>query len=86
MHSKDIEIKLQQAEERIAVGQRYAHYKNPDKPYRVLHVALLEADEEPCVVYQAEFGDQITWVRPLYSFVSDVEVDGNKVARFQKVC
>lgn len=81
-----VQEKLQKAQEKIRVGERYAHYRSPEKPYIVLSVALLEATEEPCVVYQATVGDPLVWVRPLHSFLEQVELSGKMVARFQKIC
>ena len=78
--------KLKQAQEKVRTGEKYAHYRSPEKPYVVLSVALLEATEEPCVVYQALVGDQLIWVRPLHSFLEQVESSGKMVARFQKIC
>lgn len=70
---------LDEAATKVAVGARYAHYRNPDLPYRVLSIALLEADEAPAVVYQAEYGEQLTFVRPLTSFLEEV---GDNQLRF----
>ena len=81
-----VKEKLEAAKSKVKIGEKYAHYKSPDKAYRVVNVALLEADEEPCVVYQAEFGDALLWVRPFHSFFSEVDVDGKKIARFHKTC
>ena len=87
MHEKEsqsqLSQKLAQAAQQVTVGARYMHYKQLS--YKVLAIALREEDNEPCVVYQAEYGDNITWIRPVSSWVEDVEVDGNKVKRFKKI-
>ena len=87
MHEKEsqshLSQKLTQANRRVTVGARYMHYKQLS--YKVLALALREEDNEPCVVYRAEYGDKVTWIRPVSSWVEDVEVDGKKVKRFTKL-
>ncbi|MDB6080751.1 MAG: hypothetical protein JWO53_23 [Chlamydiia bacterium] len=78
-----MKAKLQAAKEKVHVGKKYTHYKSPDKPYLILQIALLEATEEPCVVYQALYGDELIWVRPLESFLGVVDHAGKTVPRFQ---
>ncbi|MCF7202843.1 DUF1653 domain-containing protein [Pseudomonas oligotrophica] len=62
---------------------RYRHYKGPE--YRVFAVARHSETEEWMVFYQALYGDQGLWVRPLSMFVESVEVDGKSVPRFALV-
>lgn len=38
---------------------------------------------EEMVVYRALYGDGELWVRPLKMFLEEVEVNGQKVSRFQ---
>ncbi len=73
---------LSDAATKVEVGARYVHYKSPDKPYTVLSLALLEADEAPAVVYQADYEYNLTFVRPLASFLEEVEPG---IARFRKL-
>lgn len=73
---------LEDAATEVAVGARYVHYKSPDKPYKVLSLALMEADEAPAVVYQAQDEHGLVFVRPLASFLEDV---GNNQLRFHKL-
>ena len=72
---------------RVRIGSKYRHYKStdPDQQYQVISIAILEATEEPVVVYQALYGDQLTWVRPIDSFCEKVKVGGKTVKRFQEV-
>lgn len=75
--------RLTQANKQVTVGAHYMHYKQLS--YKVLAVALREEDNEPCVVYQSEYGDNVTWIRPVSSWVEEIEVDGKKVKRFTKI-
>jgi hypothetical protein len=67
----------------IKVGGRYEHYKN--LPYRVLAIARHSETLEELVVYQALYGEQETWVRPLKMFLEEVAIDGRKVPRFKLI-
>lgn len=68
------------AAEHIDVGAYYEHYKN-HQVYRVLGLGFIEATDELAVVYQADYGDRIMFIRPFTDFIA--EVDG--VERFKKV-
>ena len=58
----------------------YRHYKG--KEYQVLFVARHSESGEEMVVYQALYGEQGLWVRPLSMFREQVSVDGRLVPRF----
>lgn len=74
------------AKRHVKVGVMYAHYKHPhDQFYTVLDIALMEATDEPAVVYRAEYGAKIIYVRPLSSWLETVEVDGLPAPRFAEV-
>lgn len=76
--------KLAEASEQVVSGGRYMHYKQLE--YTVLRVALREEDNEPCVVYQAAYGDHLVWIRPLSSWLESVTFpDGTQVPRFRRV-
>lgn len=87
MHQKEsqaqLSARLAKAAQQVAVGARYVHYKQLS--YKVLALALREEDNEPCVVYQAEYGDHITFIRPVTNWVEDVEADGKMIKRFTKL-
>lgn len=73
---------------KVEVGALYEHFKG--KRYKVLAVAHHSEDLQPYVVYEAlyhseQFGDHSLWVRPLAMFVEEVEMNGKKVPRFQKI-
>ncbi|WP_038045615.1 DUF1653 domain-containing protein [Thermus caliditerrae] len=61
----------------------YRHYKG--KLYRVLFLARHSETEEVLVVYQALYGEEGYWVRPLALFLEPVEVGGQKVPRFERL-
>ncbi len=85
LSATELSMVLRDSEKKVRVGGTYVHYRSPDKPYVVLHVALLEADEEPCVVYQALYGDRLIWVRSLSKFLDLVDSEGQKVPRFKEI-
>jgi hypothetical protein len=62
---------------------RYRHYKG--KFYEVIGVARHSETEEQLVVYRPEYGERGLWVRPLAMFAEQVEVSGQRVARFEYV-
>lgn len=74
--------KLKKASVQVQVGGSYYHYKNPDHTYVVLNLAVMEADEEPCVIYQAQYGDRLIFVRPLKSWLDKIELENQTVSRF----
>lgn len=77
---------LQDLKSRINVGDRFYHFKHPESFYRVVAVGFIENNEEPCIVYQAEYGDKFTWVRTEAEFFSKAKLeDGTEVDRFTKV-
>ena len=70
----------------VKVGAMYAHYRHPrDNFYTVLDVALTEATDEPAVVYRAEYGAHIVFVRPLSVWLETVDVEGRPAPRFTEV-
>ena len=78
--------RLQIAREKIEIGADYYHFRNPNAPYKVIDVAIYEADDEPCVLYKPYAKDAVIWVRKVSSFVEIVENEnGAKVSRFTKV-
>lgn len=61
----------------------YQHYKG--RRYEVIDVARHSETEEWLVVYRTLYGNYDLWVRPLTMFVEQVEVDGQRVPRFEFV-
>ncbi len=64
----------------IKIGGIYRHYKN--KEYKVLALATHTETLEKMVVYQALYGEEAVWVRPLAMFMEMVEIGGKKIPRF----
>jgi len=61
----------------------YRHYKG--NIYEVFTTAQHSETQEWVVVYKALYGDYGIWVRPYKMFIEEVEVNGVKMPRFQKV-
>jgi len=77
---------LKEAKTKIRGGEKYVHYKHIENIYKVLEVGFIESTEEVSIVYQAMFGDKVTWVRPINDFLAKVKLpNGTEVARFSKV-
>lgn len=66
----------------IGIGTVYKHFKGNN--YKVLHVAKHSETLEAYVVYQALYGEQGIWIRPLEMFLDQKEVDGKLINRFEE--
>jgi len=85
-HSRDYgELKgmIADAGKMIEVGERYRHVKTGGE-YKIVDLVLIEADEEVGVVYE-NVENGLRWVRGLKSFCEEVEIDGCKRRRFERV-
>ena len=60
---------------------KYRHYKGNE--YEVIGVANHSETLEKMVVYRALYGENEIWVRPLYMWEEEVEVNGKNVKRFE---
>jgi hypothetical protein len=60
---------------------RYRHYKGGE--YEVVGVARHSETHEPLVVYRPLYNATGWWVRPHAMFFESVELDGQRVPRFQ---
>jgi hypothetical protein len=81
----DLTLRLAEAAERVPTGGKYRHYKQPHQYYIVTGHVIMESDDTAGIVYRAEYGERITFVRPLASWLEKVEYDGKAVSRFQRV-
>lgn len=81
---EEIEAILSEAAKRVSVGSRYRHYKNGNT-YLVKELAIMRYTGEPCVIYEAEYGKHLTFVRKLEEWFIPGEIDGKEVERFQKI-
>ena len=86
-HEEQIHLKLEleQAQATVEIGRLYRHYKAATKIYKVLDLAFQEDDNVLCVIYRAEYGERITFIRPLVSWLSMVDWEGKVVPRFSKI-
>jgi len=76
---------LDKTGKKITIGGIYSHYKNPQNTYKVLNLAIQEATEKVCVIYQAQYGRKLIWVRDLDNWLESVELDNKIVPRFTKI-
>jgi hypothetical protein len=87
LHEKEsqaqLAARLADAAKLVIAGARYRHCKQ--LAYKVLSLALREEDNEPCVIYQAEYGDKLTWIRPVVNWLEEIELNGKKIKRFTKL-
>lgn len=83
MSEDTLEQQLSLAATKVEVGGRYQHYKG--NMYIVVAVAFEEATMEIVVVYQAEYGQQLTFTRPLAIWDQAVQWKGGQVPRFQMI-
>ncbi|MDX2776005.1 DUF1653 domain-containing protein [Streptomyces caniscabiei] len=78
----ELSRRLELASQQITVGGTYSHFKQPQAMYKVLHLAVNEADDVICVVYQAQYGDHLIFVRPLESWQQRIKRNDQTVDRF----
>lgn len=80
---QDLSDVLAGMKKQVSIGSIYEHYKK--KTYKVLDIALLEATLEPYVIYQAQYGNRVVFIRPVREWIEQLEVEGEIVSRFTKV-
>ena len=76
---------IEEAKSKVTIGAKYRHYKSPNKIYEVIGLGFLESNDELCVIYQAQYGERLTFLRPLTVWLEQVEWDGKIVPRFTKL-
>lgn len=65
----------------IKLNGVYQHYKG--YMYKVLAVGRHSENLEEFVVYQALYGDEDVWVRPITLFLENVTIDAQPKPRFK---
>jgi hypothetical protein len=76
---------IEEAKANISIGSKYRHYKSKENVYEVIGLGFLEANDELCVIYQARYGQRLTFVRPLRSWLETVQWRGKTVPRFTQI-
>lgn len=86
-HTEQIVLakEIEEAKTKVTIGAEYWHYKGRNKVYKVLGLGFLEANDQLCVIDQARYGEQLTFLRPLTVWLEQVEWEGKTVPRFTKV-
>ncbi len=79
---EELKQSLNTAKDKIVIGSRYSHYKNPESTYEVIDVVIDEATQTPLVIYRNETGEKITFARPLLSWEEMIEHDEKQIRRF----
>lgn len=80
---EELSRRLAKAAQQVTVGAQYRHYK--DKLYTVMSLAIQESTNEICVTYQAQYGKNLTFIRPLSDWLEKVEWQGKILSRFTKI-
>ncbi len=81
--SEQLEKLILAAKQKITVGQIYSHYKDTNKRYRIIAIALDESSESVSIVYEGLYAPYLTWIRPLNNFLESVTWQDKSVLRFQ---
>lgn len=83
--SQELSQMYDEAERRVVVGGKYAHYKHPgEKRYMVIGVGLMEDTWEAVVMYKhLETG--VCTVRTLENFLEKVASENRETVRFEYV-
>lgn len=86
-HKQQLALKkeIEAAKTKVTIGAQYWHYKDRDKVYEIIGVGFLEATDELCVIYQAQYGERLTFLRPLTSWLEQVAWAGQTLPRFTKI-
>lgn len=79
----DLLKQLDKCREIVLVGRLYYHYRTPTDFYKVLDIGLDEATENVVVIYQAQYGKYLIWVRSFDKWCESVENNGKMVQRFE---
>ena len=64
----------------VHAKEKYRHYKG--NTYEIIGVGKHTETMEDMVVYQ---DDNHVWIRPLEMFEEEIEIDGKKIKRFERI-
>lgn len=67
----------------IKVGSYYEHYKG--LRYKILAIARHSETLEELVIYQAQYGEEDVWVRPLAMFLENMTSNEQTFPRFKLI-
>jgi hypothetical protein len=86
-HEEQLELRqeLEAAKKTIKIGSLYRHYKGSDKIYKVISLGFLESNLEICVIYQAQYDEKLTFIRPLSIWLEKVVWKNVTVPRFSEI-
>lgn len=82
---QELAEQLEKARQLVKIGALYAHYRDLKNPYKVVGLGIIEATEEVGVIYRKESDSEITWIRPLSSWIEKVSFENQMIPRFQEV-
>ncbi len=82
---EELRRELTEAGALVSVGTRYTHFKDPEHEYLVTGLVIIEATEEVGVLYEAQYDERVTFVRPLNSFIEILEGPQGSTHRFVQV-
>lgn len=74
--------KINKYRNKIFVGELYYHYRSPSDYYKILNIGLDEATEKVVVVYQAEYGKNLIWIRDIDKWCEIIDNNGIMMQRF----
>ncbi len=83
LSEQELQDIISHAESLVEIGGTYRHYKG--KEYVVLDIVIIESTNEAAVVYEAQYGSKLKFVRPLHVWLEVVEVDGQAIQRFGSI-
>jgi len=73
----------------VEVGATYSHYRNPESHYIVTGFTVIDATQSIGVAYRKKTGSkvlqEVTWIRPLKSWIEQISVNKDVIPRFQKI-
>ena len=65
------------------IGKVYRHYKG--NKYKVIAIGKHSESLEELVIYEAQYGDNQIWCRPLSMWNEIIDYNGKEVKRFELI-